>query len=196
MDGLKRSRKYLVFSVIAVACAVVFSIIGIRIGTNPGMEKGYQRANIYCVVLPERVHTGEAGQMQVFISGAHDIYGVSLEAFYDPQYISIESINWGTFMKGGQSQPITPVNTMDKEMGRASAACLLTGDVNGISGEGCLLTIDFTAKGQGVVSVKEGTMDDKHPTATCLFTFSLGTSDLKLQPYTFKAFDMEITPYP
>ncbi len=196
MGGLKKGKKYLVFGVIVVACAVVFITIGIRKGKNPGMGNVSQRAHIHCAVLPERVHVGEAGQMQVFISGAHDIYGVSLEAFYDPKYISIDGINWGTFMKGGQSQSITPVNTIDKEMGRASAACLLTGDVNGISGEGCLLTIDFTAKGQGVVSVKEGTMDNKHPTATCLFSFALGTSDLKLQPYTFKAFDMEITPYP
>ena len=194
MAARKRFRKYLAIGAIAVACVIVFLTIGHRMGLNPEIDRGYPKARVHCIVLPEEVHVGQGGQIKVFISDAHDLYGISLEMFHDPRLISIDGISWGSFMESGPSRPIIPVNTVDSQDSKVVTACLLTGHVDGISGDGHLLTIDFTAKDPGVISMKKGTLDDGQLSSSCLFNFTLGTSDLKLQPYTFKAFEMEIIP--
>ncbi|HHU64031.1 MAG TPA: hypothetical protein GXZ32_07510 [Clostridiales bacterium] len=194
MAARKRFRKYLAIGAITAVCAVLFLMLGYRMGSNPEIGSIYPRAYIHCIIIPEEVHVGQSGEIKVFILDARDLYGISLEVFHDPRLISIDGISWGGFMESGPTRPIIPVNTVGSQDGRAVAACLLTGDVEGISGDGHLLTIDFTAKDPGVISMKKGTLDDGQPLGSCLFNFTLGTSDLKPQPYTFKAFKMEIIP--
>jgi hypothetical protein len=96
---------------------------------------------------------GQTFSLDVFISGAVDLYGYQFDIGFDPTILSAVSVTEGPFLASAGTTSFFP-GFIDNAGGTISfIADSLTGAIAGASGDGTLATISFSALATGTSSV-------------------------------------------
>lgn len=91
---------------------------------------------------------GGSFNVSVLVNGAQDVAGISLQLTYDPKILQFVQVTNGDFLgRDGQSVPV--VNRNDEASGTLMVSAQRPPGVAGISGDGVVLNLTFTAKARG-----------------------------------------------
>jgi len=94
-------------------------------------------------------NAGDTFDVNVNVTGASDLYAYQLDLTFDPTLLSAVSVSEGPFLPGGGTTFFIP-GTIDNVGGSVAAtADALIGPIPGVSGDGTLLTFEFTALAPG-----------------------------------------------
>jgi general secretion pathway protein D len=99
---------------------------------------------------PPSITTKNGGTFTVgvTINGGTDIASVPLQITYDPKHLSVAKIDNGDFLtKDGQ--PVALVHRDDTNTGTLVASAARSPGTGGVSGQGTVFTVTFTAKQAG-----------------------------------------------
>jgi len=92
---------------------------------------------------------GQIFILDVTISDVTDLYAFQFDVGFDPAVLSAQSISEGIFLPGGGSTDFIP-GSIDNASGVVTnTADVLLGPVNGVSGNGTLASLFFTALNLG-----------------------------------------------
>lgn len=91
---------------------------------------------------------GSSFNMNVVLSGGQDISGVSMQITYDPKVLQFVQVTSGDYLgRDGQSVPV--VNRNDPASGTLTISARRQSGTAGISGDGTVFNLMFTAKAKG-----------------------------------------------
>jgi general secretion pathway protein D len=95
---------------------------------------------------------GQTATLGVAVDNVNDLYSIPMMLQYDPAVISIEDIQHGTFLSGG-NQEIAIVQGGDKSKGQVMIAATRQPNTPGVSGSGTLLGVVIKAIGPGTTNL-------------------------------------------
>ncbi|HEY6347971.1 MAG TPA: cohesin domain-containing protein [Candidatus Angelobacter sp.] len=109
---------------------------------------------------------GSSFNVNVLLNGGQDISGVSLQITYDPKVLQFVKVTSGDYLsRDGQSVPV--VNRNDPNSGTLMVSAQRPSGVAGISGDGSVFSLMFTAKAKGasgIAIVGSGARNTKNQT--------------------------------
>jgi len=91
---------------------------------------------------------GQTATLGVAVDNVTDLYSIPMMLQYDPAVISIEEVQHGTFLSGG-NQEIAIVQGGDKSKGQVMIAATRQPNTPGVSGSGTILGVVIKAIGPG-----------------------------------------------
>jgi len=95
---------------------------------------------------------GSSFNVNVLLNGGQDISGVSLQITYDPKVLQFVQVTSGDYLsRDGQSVPV--VNRNDPNSGTLMVSAQRPSGVAGISGDGSVFNLMFTAKAKGASGI-------------------------------------------
>ncbi|HEY6251133.1 MAG TPA: cohesin domain-containing protein [Candidatus Angelobacter sp.] len=95
---------------------------------------------------------GSSFNMNVVLNGGQDISGVSLQITYDPKVLQFVQVTSGDYLaRDGQSVPV--VNRNDPTSGTLTISAQRPSGTPGISGDGSIFNLMFTAKARGASGI-------------------------------------------
>ena len=95
---------------------------------------------------------GQTATLGIAVDNVNDLYSIPMMLQYDPAVISIEDIQHGTFLSGG-NQEIAIVQGGDKSKGQVMIAATRQPNTPGVSGSGTLLGVVIKAIGPGATNL-------------------------------------------
>ena len=95
---------------------------------------------------------GQTATLGVAVDNVNDLYSIPMMLQYDPAVISIEDVQHGTFLSGG-NQEIAIVQGGDKSKGQVMIAATRQPNTPGVSGSGTLLGVVIKAIGPGATNL-------------------------------------------
>ena len=101
----------------------------------------------------QSVHkVGSTFQMQMDLSGGHDVFSVPMQLHYDPKVLELINVDTGDLLaKDGQT---TATVHRDEGNGDVTISTSRPPGVKGITGSGNLVTLTFLAKAPGDATVQ------------------------------------------
>jgi general secretion pathway protein D len=101
----------------------------------------------------QSVHkVGTTFQMQMDLTGGHDVFSVPMQLHYDPKVLDLVNVDTGPLLaKDGQT---TALVHRDEGNGDVTISTSRPPGVKGITGDGNLCTLTFTAKAPGDATVQ------------------------------------------
>ena len=95
---------------------------------------------------------GSSFNVNVLLNGGQDISGVSLQLTYDPKVLQFVQVTSGDYLsRDGQSVPV--VNRNDPNSGTLTISAQRPSGVAGITGDGSVFNLMFTAKAKGASGI-------------------------------------------
>lgn len=105
------------------------------------------------VPVTQTVGIGSMVTLDVNISGVTDLYGFQFDLSFAPSVLSANATTEGPFLPSGGTTFFVP-GTIDNTNGTISAtADTLIGAISGVSGDGTLAVVTFTALAAGTSSI-------------------------------------------
>jgi general secretion pathway protein D len=100
---------------------------------------------------------GATFAVNVMLSGAQNAYSVPLQVSYDPKMLQVVNVSNGTLLSQ-DGQAVALVHRDDDTTGTLQITATRPPGVNGISGQGTIVTLTFMAKapGQSVLAISKG----------------------------------------
>jgi len=95
---------------------------------------------------------GGTFNVNVALNGGQDVSGVSLQVTYDPKVLQFGQVTSGEFL-GRDGQPVPVVNRNDANAGVVTVSAQRPAGMPGISGDGVVFTLMFTAKARGASGI-------------------------------------------
>jgi general secretion pathway protein D len=106
-------------------------------GTNPAQSQGAQlRFEPQTLTLK----AGQTATLGIVVDNVSDLFSIPMLLQYDPKVISVEELQHGTFLSGG-NQEIALVQQVNKEQGQAIVSATRQPNTPGVSGSGTLLGV-------------------------------------------------------
>jgi general secretion pathway protein D len=99
------------------------------------------------------LQAGQQATLALAVENIEDLFSVPLMLQYNPAVISIEDIQHGGFLSGGNQQEIAIVQRVDKEHGQAIISATRQPNTAGVSGSGTLMGIVVKALAPGATSL-------------------------------------------
>lgn len=90
---------------------------------------------------------GEKVVLNVCISDVNDLYGWQFKLRWNARLLNVSCVTEGTFLKNGGSTFFT--YKLNNTVGCLVVGCTLLGKVQGVSGSGCLASVEFYVKSVG-----------------------------------------------
>jgi adhesin HecA-like repeat protein len=126
-----------------------FRVILLAAGCLGGFQGSAHAGTILIVDSPSTAAVGDTVTVDVDVSGVTDLYAFQFDLSFDPTILAAESEIEGTFLPGGGTTFFIP-GTIDNVGGTiAATADTLLSAVPGVSGDGTLAVLTFTAIGTG-----------------------------------------------
>ena len=91
---------------------------------------------------------GNTFAVNLLISGAQNVYSVPVQVNYDPKMLQMVNVSNGGFLSQ-DGQIVTLVHREDETLGQSQITASRPGGANGVSGQGCVVTLTFQAKASG-----------------------------------------------
>jgi general secretion pathway protein D len=95
---------------------------------------------------------GQSATLGISVDNVVDLYSIPMILQYDPAVISVEEVQHGTFLSGG-NQEIAIVQRVDKEHGQAMIAATRQPNTPGVTGSGTLLGVVVKALAPGNTNI-------------------------------------------
>ena len=133
---------------ILVLTFVLLSLIGTIHIKSAG--EGTTDQNIAAIFIYPETSEGNVGEnftIEVKVSNVTDLYGYEFHLRWNPTLLDCVEVNEGPFLKSGGSTFFT--YKINSTGGCVVVDCTLLGDVQGVSGNGILTTIEFYIKTTG-----------------------------------------------
>lgn len=102
--------------------------------------------------MAELALTGGAYTVPIAITGATQLSTLSLSLRFDPDLLSVSTVQEGSFMQQGSAY-VTFEQDLDSETGRIDLAFTRTGDRSGAAGSGLVASIVFEPVAQGAATL-------------------------------------------
>lgn len=99
------------------------------------------------------VNQGDSFSLDINISDVTDLYGYQFDLLYDPTILTANAITEGTFLAGGGSTLFIPGDATSTPGDLSFTIGLLLGAVSGVSGDGTLAQVSFTAASAGLSAI-------------------------------------------
>ncbi|MBS1842389.1 MAG: type II and III secretion system protein [Acidobacteria bacterium] len=150
--------------------------------TNPsapmGGDASASRVRFEPGVLSLKV--GESPTIGIAVDNVTDLFSIPMMIQYDPNVISIEEVQHGAFLSGG-NQEIAIVQRVDAEHGQAIISATRQPNTPGVSGSGTLLGLKIKAKAPGntKISIVQVNARDSQQKGIPLVT---GEATIQVQP--------------
>src|SRR5579859_673181 len=123
---------------------------------------------------------GESKVIGIAVDNVTDLFAIPMMIQYDPAVISIEEVQHGAFLSGG-NQEIAIVQRVDAEHGQAIISATRQPNTPGVSGSGTLLGIVVKAKAAGsskLSIVQVNAIDSQHK----VISLVTGEATVQVQP--------------
>ena len=91
---------------------------------------------------------GNTFAVNLLISGAQNVYSVPVQVNYDPKMLQMVNVSNGGFLSQ-DGQVVTLVHREDETLGQSQITASRPSGANGVSGQGCVVTLTFQAKTSG-----------------------------------------------
>jgi len=93
----------------------------------------------------------------VLLNGAQNAYSVPLQVNYDPALLQVVNVSSGNLLSQ-DGQAVALVHRDDDSTGTLQITATRPPGVNGVSGQGTVVTLTFMAKaaGQGTLAISKG----------------------------------------
>jgi general secretion pathway protein D len=95
---------------------------------------------------------GQTATLGISVDNVIDLYSIPMILQYDPKVISVEEVQHGGFLSGG-NQEIALVQRVDKEHGQAMIAATRQPNTPGVSGSGTLMGVVIKALAPGATNL-------------------------------------------
>ena len=95
---------------------------------------------------------GQTATLGISVDNVTDLYSIPMILQYDPKVISVEEVQHGGFLSGG-NQEIAIVQRVDKEHGQAMIAATRQPNTPGVSGSGTLMGVVIKALAPGATNL-------------------------------------------
>ena len=95
---------------------------------------------------------GQTATLGISVDNVTDLYSIPMILQYDPKVISVEEVQHGGFLSGG-NQEIALVQRVDKEHGQAMIAATRQPNTPGVSGSGTLMGVVIKALAPGATNL-------------------------------------------
>jgi len=102
-------------------------------------------------------HAGSTFAVNVFLTGAQNVYSVPLQVSYDPKMLQVVNISNGGFLSQ-DGQAVALVHRDDDTTGTLQITTSRPPGAGGVTGQGTVVTLTFQAKaaGQSTVTIAKG----------------------------------------
>jgi general secretion pathway protein D len=123
---------------------------------------------------------GESSTLGIAVDNVNDLFAIPMMLLFDPNVISVEDVQHGTFLSGG-NQEIAIVQRVDAEHGQAIISATRQPNTPGVSGSGTLMGLKIKAKapGNSKISIVQVNARDSQQKAIPLVT---GEATVQVQP--------------
>jgi len=123
---------------------------------------------------------GESSTLGIAVDNVNDLFAIPMMLQFDPNVISIEEVQHGAFLSGG-NQEIAIVQRVDAEHGQAIISATRQPNTQGVSGSGTLLGLKIKAKapGNAKISIVQVNARNSQNNAIPLVT---GEATIQVQP--------------
>jgi hypothetical protein len=123
---------------------------------------------------------GETPTIGIAVDNVTDLFSIPMMIQFDPNVISIEEVQHGAFLSGG-NQEIAIVQRVDAEHGQAIISATRQPNTPGVSGSGTLLGLKIKAKapGNAKISIVQVNARDSQQKGIPLVT---GEATIQVQP--------------
>jgi general secretion pathway protein D len=91
---------------------------------------------------------GSKFTVNVMMSGGQNVYSVPVQLNYDPNALQLDDVSNGGFLSQ-DGQLVTVVHREDTQTGTMQITASRPPGAGGVSGQGAVVTLTFTAKAQG-----------------------------------------------
>ena len=123
---------------------------------------------------------GESKVIGIAVDNVTDLFAIPMMIQYDPSVISVEEVQHGAFLSGG-NQEIAIVQRVDAEHGQAIISATRQPNTPGVSGSGTLLGLVVKAKAAGTAKlsiVQVNAVDSQHK----VIPLVTGEASVQVQP--------------
>jgi len=123
---------------------------------------------------------GESKVIGIAVDNVTDLFAIPMMIQYDPSVISVEEVQHGAFLSGG-NQEIAIVQRVDAEHGQAIISATRQPNTPGVSGSGTLLGLVVKAKAAGTAKlsiVQVNAIDSQHK----VISLVTGEATVQVQP--------------
>ena len=123
---------------------------------------------------------GESSTLGIAVDNVNDLFAIPMMLLFDPNVISVEDVQHGTFLSGG-NQEIAIVQRVDAEHGQAIISATRQPNTPGVSGSGTLMGLKIKAKapGNSKISIVQVNARDSQQKPIPLVT---GEATVQVQP--------------
>ena len=124
--------------------------------------------------------TGQTAVLGITVDNVNDLFAIPMMLQYDPNVISVEEVQHGAFLSGG-NQEIAIVQRVDAEHGQAIISATRQPNTPGVSGSGTLMGLVVKAKapGNAKISIVQVNARDSQQKVIPLVT---GEATIQVQP--------------
>ncbi|HWZ98783.1 MAG TPA: cohesin domain-containing protein [Candidatus Dormibacteraeota bacterium] len=150
-------------------------------GANPAAEGDTSNASrVRFEPSTLNVKTGQTAVVGIAVDNVNDLFAIPMMLQYDPNVISIEEVQHGAFLSGG-NQEIAIVQRVDPEHGQAIISATRQPNTPGVSGSGTLmgLVVKGKAPGNAKISIVQVNARDSQQKVIPLVT---GEATVQVQP--------------
>jgi general secretion pathway protein D len=115
---------------------------------GPASQSSGQSAQLRFEPRNLTLKTGQLATIGVVVDNVNDLFSIPFLLQYDPAVISVEEVQHGGFLQGG-NQEIAIAQRVDKERGQAIISATRQPNTVGVSGTGTIMGIVVKAIGPG-----------------------------------------------
>jgi Leucine-rich repeat (LRR) protein len=101
------------------------------------------------ISVPEQLHVGKSYDIQIKAANVTNLYGYSIDFVYNPKLVQLSGITGGNIFSTVEAREQELTKSYDNEFGSLAYCKILTGAEPGIDANGNLVTLHFTAVGEG-----------------------------------------------
>ena len=148
--------------------------------TNPAGTPDATAARVRFEPGALNLKTGQTAVVGIAVDNVTDLFAIPMMVQYDPAVISVEEVQHGAFLSGG-NQEIAIVQRVDAEHGQAIISATLQPNTPGVSGSGTLLGLVVKAKAPGNAKlsiVQVNAIDSQHK----VIPLVTGEATVQVQP--------------
>lgn len=165
-------KPHQLFSSIHPGIAVPILMVAACTGTEP-LDSAHPSLGLS--FDQSSVVAGDVLEVDVLVSGMHDVYGVALDLVYDPSKLEFRDASSGDFLGIDGLEAVFAAALEDDTPGRLVAGVSRVGNAPGVGGSGTVLTASFMAyediyAEDDVVTLEEAHVLDSHLEEVSLFS--------------------------
>ena len=149
-------------------------------GTSPAAADTGTGARLRFEPAALNLKPGQTAVLGIAVDNVSDLFSIPMLLQYDPAIISVEEVQHGAFLSGG-NQEIAIVQRVDKEHGQAIISATRQPNTPGVNGSGTLMgvVVKALAPGTAKISIVQVNARDSQQRAIPLVT---GEATVQVQP--------------